>query len=76
MGTYSLLGTDGGTCQDTRRKRESEGYSQTVERREKNKSGHQEKVREREHSLAVERRRRDKSGYQEKASEREALTNC
>jgi hypothetical protein len=76
MGTYSLLGTDGGTCQDTRRKRESGGYSKTVERREKNKSGHQEKVREPEHSLAVERRRRDKSGYQEKASEREALTNC
>jgi hypothetical protein len=41
-GTHGLSGGEGGMTLDTERKRKGEGYSRTVERRGKDKSGHQE----------------------------------
>ena len=76
-GTHGLLSTDRGTSQSTKRKRECEGYSLSVEHRRRDKSGYQEKVRKRKgegDALPVERRHFKTPGESE--STREKLTNC
>ena len=46
MDTHFLSGTEGGTSEDTKRKLGHEEHSLSVERRERDKSGHQQKARQ------------------------------
>jgi hypothetical protein len=46
-GTHILSTVKGGSTEDTKRKKVSEGHSHPVDRRGRDKSGHQEKVKER-----------------------------
>jgi hypothetical protein len=71
-----LSSADERTSQDTKRKRESDGHSRTVERRRTDNSGHQDKAREGGALTNYRAQMRDKSGRQDNARERGALTSC
>jgi hypothetical protein len=62
-GTHELSSADGGSSQDTKTRRESEGHSQTVERRRGTTQDARTKQESEGHSLPAKCRRRDKSGH-------------
>jgi hypothetical protein len=74
-GTHVLESADGGTSQNGKRNRASDGHSPTGERRWGGTSQNRKRNRASDgHSRPGEHRRRDKSEWEKKLSEQRALT--